>query len=359
MKSTRNWYRVESKADDPTIADIHIVDFIGDWIDDYWGFGVTAKSFIDQLSKLADQVSTIRVHINSPGGDVFSALNIANALREQAASKGRTVETVVDGLAASAATIIMMAGSVVRIADNGMVMVHNPWTVAVGNAADMRKLADDMDKIRNTIVATYKWHSSLSDEDLIALMDAETWMDADEAVTNGFATEKVEGLKAAATLDARAVAKLKVPEKFRDRVAAMQATPAAAPSPAATADVLRLCRVGGCLELAETLVAENATIDQVNARIADNKQQKAAAKSRADAITGICATAKLPELAAGYIAGAMTEADVRAHVTTITARMNMTEIDASLHPDGGTVARAAFNLRDSYDKLNGVSSKKE
>src|ERR1051325_2166278 len=197
----REWFKFQAAADDASVVDIHIIDFIGDWIDDYWGFGVTAKAFLDQLAKLSNDVKTVRVHINSPGGDVFAASNIANALREQQASKGRTVETIVDGIAASAASIILMAGSTIKVADNGVVMVHNPWTIAVGNAADMRKSADTLDTLRNTIVATYKWHSSLSDDELVALMDAETWMDADEAIAKGFATEKVEGLKAAATID--------------------------------------------------------------------------------------------------------------------------------------------------------------
>src|SRR5690554_5721149 len=102
----KSWYRVENAASDPTVVDIHIIDVVGGWVDDminrFWGveLTVTAKQFVEDLAKLDDQVTAINVHINSPGGDVFGGLNIANALREQE-SKGRTVTTYVDGLAAS------------------------------------------------------------------------------------------------------------------------------------------------------------------------------------------------------------------------------------------------------------------
>lgn len=342
----RQWYRFDNAAEDPSIADIHIVDFIGDWIDDYWGLGVTARAFIEQLAKLPEAVKTIRVHINSPGGDVFGAINIANALREQQASKGRTVETIVDGLAASAASIILMAGSTVRIADNGLVMVHNPWTIGIGNAADMRKVADELDTVRNTIVATYKWHSSLEDDEIVALMDAETWLDADEAIAKGFATEKVEGLKAAASIDPKAAAKLKVPEKFKARIDAFVKqpdAPPAAPVAAAATDVLRICREGGVLDLAEDLIKAGATLEQVTAKVTTEKTARAAAATRATEIRALCGAAKLPELADGYINGAMSLDDIRVHLTTLTAKLDGPALDGTLPIDRGVDVGASWD----------------
>jgi ATP-dependent protease ClpP protease subunit len=339
----RQWFRFENAANDETVVDIHILDLIGGWDDDWiarnfgYDMGVTARAFVEQLAALPENVNTIRVHINSPGGDVFAGVTIANALREQAA-KGRTVETIIDGIAASIASVIAMAGSTITIADNALVMIHNPWSIAVGEAKDFRKTADELDVIRNTIVATYKWHSSLSDEDIVALMDATTYMDADEAIAKGFATAKVEGLKAAASIDPRAMAKLTIPDKFRDRVAQLvkpAPTPAPAPEPAAAADVLRLCREGECLDLAEALIGDKATIDIVQARVTETKTQRAAAAARATEITAICTTAKLPELAPGYISGGMSPADVRAHLVTITAKLDTAEIDGGLKPDHG------------------------
>jgi ATP-dependent protease ClpP protease subunit len=351
----KHWYRMEAAAGDPAAVEIHIIDFIGDWIDDYWGFGVTAKAFVDQLSKLPEAVKTIRVHINSPGGDVFAASNIANALREQQASKGRTVETVVDGLAASAASVVMMAGSTIRVSDNALVMIHNPWTIAVGNAADMRKQADTLDTVRDTIVATYQWHSKLEAAAIIALMDAETWMTADEAIANGFATEKVEGLKAAASIDPRSLAKLTVPEKYRDLVDALVAKPTAAPpapAAAAAADVLRLCREGECLDLAEGLLQAAATVDQVNARISTERETRQQARARETEIRSLCEAAKLPELAAGYVAGGMQAQQVRAHLTLLTAKLDRVEIDAGLAPDQGSRRKPVIDVVAVYAERN-------
>lgn len=332
----REWFRIQNAASDPTVAEIYIIDFIGDWIDDYWGFGVTAKSFVEQLAKLEASVKTIRVHINSPGGDVFSALNIANALRDQQASKGRTVETVVDGLAASAASIVMMAGSVVRMADNALVLVHNPWTIGIGNASDMRKVADELDTVRNTIVATYKWHSTLGDDEIVSLMDAETWMDADAAIANGFATDKVEGLQAAAALDPRAIAKMTVPENYRARVEALLKKPAPSPAAAAATEILALCQAAGLdLAFAAALTKDAPTLEAATARVNSEKASRAAAAQRASEIRGLCATAKVPELAESYIAGGMSTDQVRAQLTIITAKVDHPEIDGGLTPDRG------------------------
>ncbi len=343
MKPTgQSWYRIQNLAADPSVAEIHIIDFIGGWMDDMMNrifgekIGVTARAFVEDLAKLPDSVKSIKVHINSPGGDVQGAVNIANALREQQ-SKGRTVETIVDGMAASAASIVMMAGSVVRIADNALVMVHNPWSATVGNAAEMRKAAEMLDSVRAQIIATYQWHSTLTPEALASLMDAETWMDADEALANGFATEKVDGLKAAASIDPRAVAKLTVPEKYKARVQAFvkPTDPASTPTAAAATEVLRLCREAAFLDLAEPLIAEQATLEQVQARIATAKDQRTAESTRATDITSACAAAKLPELAADYIAGGMPLSAVKAQLLTVRAKLDKVEIDTSINLDQG------------------------
>src|SRR5262249_31261956 len=151
----RQWFNIATSDETPTVADIHIIDYIGGWDDDWlarnWGYemGVTAKQFVEDLAAIPAGVATLKVHINSPGGDVQAGINIANALREQQVSKGRTVETFVDGIAASIASAIAMAGSKVHMADNALLMVHNPWSLAIGNAGEMRKVADILDTMRN------------------------------------------------------------------------------------------------------------------------------------------------------------------------------------------------------------------
>lgn len=365
----RQWFRMAAAADDPSVADIYIIDIIGDWIDEWMNemfdekITVTAKAFIDELAKLPAAVTTLRVHINSPGGDVWGAATIANALRDQQTAKGRTVETIIDGLAASAASVIAMAGSRVRMADNALFMIHNPWTWgAVGNAKELRQIADRLDVVRDTIVATYQWHTELEADEISALMDAETWMDADQALEKGFVTEKVEGLKAAASIDPRSLAKLTVPEKFRARVEALLAKPEpppAPPTPAAAADVLRLCREGECLDLAEGLIQAGATVEQVREQVAAAKETKARARARETDIRSLCAAAKLPELADAYVVGGMAIAQVRAQLTRMTAKLDRVEIDGNLGPDQGARTKPVIDVSAVYAELNRLPQPKE
>lgn len=353
----REWFRVQAAVDDPTVTDIHIIDFIGGWYEDaanrFWGesIGVTARAFVEQLSALGDSVKTIRVHINSPGGDVQAGVNIANALREQV-SKGRTVETIVDGLAASSASVIAMAGSVVRMADNALLMIHNPWSWAVGSAAEMRKTAEMLDTVRGQIVATYRWHSSLEPAAIEALMDAETWMTAAEAKERGFATDIVEGLQAAASLDRTLMGTLTVPEQYRARVEGWLKPAPVAKTPASALDVLRICREGGCGDLAESLIRDGAAVADVQARVAGEQTARAAARERAAAIERLCAAASQPELAEGYIAGGMTIDAVRKHLTTITAKVAGSEVDTRQPPVGGGATKARIDTAAIYAARN-------
>lgn len=350
----RKWYRFEAQADGMS-ADLYIYGDIGQsyWDDDC----VSAKQFMADLAALPAAVTALAVHVNSLGGDVFEGVAIANALRTWGAVQGRSVTTTVDGIAASVASIVIQAGQVIQIADNGLVMVHNPWGFVIGNAAEMRRVADALDVVRGTLITTYQWHSSLSEAELIALMDAETWMDADDAIAKGFATEKVEGLKVAARLDPRAMQKLAVPAPFRDRVAALVTPEPPAPVAASASDVLRLCREGEVLDLAEGLIAAGATLDGARAAVGEAKTARAAAAARAAEITALCASAKLPELAEGYIAGAMTPASIRAHLTTLTAKLDRIEIDGGLDPSHGSRPKPRIDPAAVYASRNGFANK--
>lgn len=353
----RQWFRFDAKVDDSSVVDIYIIDVIGSWDDDWFArnfgydMGVTARAFTEKLAALPEGVKTLNVHINSPGGDVQGGVNIANALREQQLSKNRTVETFIDGIAASTASVIAMAGSKVHIADNALVMVHNPWTIGIGNADEMRKLAGILDTIRTQIVNTYKWHSSLDEKALEKLMDAETWMDADEALANGLATHKVEGLKAAALIDKRGMASLKIPEKFKARVLQFVKPEPETPPAADAVEVMRLCREGEVADIAESLVKAKATLTVVKTTIEGEKTKRSQAADREREIRGLCATAQLPELADGYVKGQMSVDDVRAHLTTVTAKVDKTEIDGSLKPDQGKT-KHSLNPADIYAERN-------
>ena len=139
-------------------------------------------------------VEQINVYINSYGGEVAEGLAIYNALRRHKAK----VTTYCDGFACSIASVIFMAGDERIMNEASLLMIHNAWTWAWGNAAELRKQADDLEKITQASVEAYKAHSSLSEEEIKNLMDNETWILPEEALSYGFATkiDKTEKEKA-------------------------------------------------------------------------------------------------------------------------------------------------------------------
>lgn len=174
-------------------AELYLYGVISEY--SWWGDEVTPKQFKKDLDALGD-IKELHVYINSDGGDVFAGQAIHSMLKRHVA----TVIVYVDGLAASIASVIAMAGDVVRMPSNAMMMIHNPWTIAWGNATELRKVADDLDKIRESIIAAYQEKSGLDREKLIELMDAETWLTAQEAVEYGFADEIEQSKSVAASL---------------------------------------------------------------------------------------------------------------------------------------------------------------
>ncbi len=155
--------------------------YLYDQIGPDWAGMVSAPYFVKALKDAGDK--PVRLHINSPGGDVFEGQAIYNLLL--AHKPGVDVE--IDSLAASAASFVAMAGRKISIAENAMVMIHRAWSVAMGNAEDMRKTADLLEKVDGTIVDTYASRTKRSKDDLRTWMAAETWMTAQEAVDRGFA----------------------------------------------------------------------------------------------------------------------------------------------------------------------------
>lgn len=150
---------------------------------------VSSASLSKQLEELKD-VTDITVYINSYGGEVAEGLAIYNSLKRHKAK----ITTVCDGFAASIASVIFMAGDERIMNDSSLLMIHNAWTYCAGNAQELRKQADDLEKITAASVVAYKAHSSLSEEEIKELMDNESWISPDEAMEYGFATsiEKTE-----------------------------------------------------------------------------------------------------------------------------------------------------------------------
>lgn len=159
--------------------------FIYGIVGDSWD-GLDAKSIAGQLEQAQDG-ETINVHINSPGGYVTEGLAILNLLQAKV-REGFTVACHVDGLAASMASIIALGGQTMTMAKNALYMIHNPWNVAIGDAPELRKEADRLDKMKALMVDIYGARSNFSPEDIASLMDAETWFNAQEAKDAGFAT---------------------------------------------------------------------------------------------------------------------------------------------------------------------------
>ena len=165
--------------------DIYVYGTIGE----DWGECTTAKEFASQMKKAGD--GPVTIHINSCGGSVWDASAMADTI---AAHKGR-VEARIEGLAASAASYFALTADSVTMADTAMFMVHNPSSYAFGEAGDLRKTADLLDKIRDTIVSRYVDKTGLDGDEIGALMDDETWLTAEEAKDMGFA-DSVEEMPA-------------------------------------------------------------------------------------------------------------------------------------------------------------------
>ncbi|WP_078321128.1 head maturation protease, ClpP-related [Mycobacteroides chelonae] len=173
----RPWYRIQNKADDG-VAQIDIYDEI------HWYWGINAADFRRDLLALGDGIKTIEVHVNSPGGDVYEAIAIMNTLRQHEAQ----VVTIVDGLAASSAGFIAVGASDELImSPNSELMAHLPWSYARGNAADLRKTADDLDRIASNIASIFATRTGTPVADWLQVLTDETWWSAQEAVDAGLA----------------------------------------------------------------------------------------------------------------------------------------------------------------------------
>ena len=164
---------------------------------DMWGDGVTPAQIDAALKELGD-IDTLNVYLNSAGGSVFAGMAIYNIIKR---FKAKTKNAYVDGLAASIASVIVMACDKVIMPSNAVMVIHNPEGGVIGDAADMRKMAEALDKVRETILGVYREKTGKTDEELIPMLDAETWMTAEEAVKLGFADEVQGEVKIAASLN--------------------------------------------------------------------------------------------------------------------------------------------------------------
>jgi ATP-dependent protease ClpP protease subunit len=170
---------VRMKTDD--VAEVLVYDQIGR--DPWFGEGISAKEFRAQVKAI--KAKTLNLRINSPGGSVIEGAAMLSALDE---FKG-DIEADVDGLSASAASVLMMGADVIRVASNALVMIHDPKAGVLGGAEDMRRLADLLDKVKGQALDAYERHSKAGRQQLADWMAAETWFTGEEAVEAGLAHE--------------------------------------------------------------------------------------------------------------------------------------------------------------------------
>ena len=173
-------------------AELYLYEAIGSG----WMGGISAKDVADALKSMGS-LTEIKVRINSPGGDVFDGVAIYNQLVKNSAK----IVVEIDGLAASIASIIAMAGDEINMPSNAMIMIHDPWMIAAGTAEELRDQAELLDKIRGQLLSTYQTRTGGDLKEISDMMAAETWMTADEALEHGFIDNITDEVQAAASFD--------------------------------------------------------------------------------------------------------------------------------------------------------------
>jgi ATP-dependent protease ClpP protease subunit len=181
-----SWYTIRAQA---LGAEVVIYDEIG-------AYGVSAKGFLAELGALPDG-TPLALRLNSPGGSVFDAVAIYNAIKRHSG----TVTVWIDGIAASAASYIAMAGDEIVMPENAFLMIHDPAGMVMGTAIDMRAMAEALDKIKGSLLQGYAAKSGRAQEEIAPLMAAETWLDAKDALDLGFADRIAEPVRIAARFD--------------------------------------------------------------------------------------------------------------------------------------------------------------
>lgn len=307
--------------DSAEAATLSIHDEIGFW-------GVQAKDFISDLGKV--KAKTIKVEINSPGGDVFAGLAIYNALK----GAGKEIVVKVMGVAASAASLIAMAGDKIVMPKNTFMMVHNPWSIAMGNADKMRETAETLDKIGSSLRSTYAARTGLDEAELDEMLAKDTWLTADEAKEKGFATEVVEDVKAQASFD---MARADLPENVKAVFAMAQAKTGEgegeggegaggdddANDSSLTDQIDAAAKAAGLEAHAALFAVSYDSMDKVNARIGECREIKA-----------LCAFVKKDDMADEAIKAGKTLADVRAQLASAMAKTDDATRTSGTKPAG-------------------------
>ena len=281
--TNNTWYNMTA-AEGETSAEISIYDAIG-------SFDVNAKQFVDELKEI--NADTINLRINSPGGSVIDGNAMFNALQRHPAK----VITHIDGLAASMASVIAMAGDEVHMADNALLMIHNPWTFSMGDADELRADADLLDKMSASILSSYG-RSQYEVDELKNLMDEETWFTAQEAFDAGFVDHISTGLRAAAG-DITAMAEgaeIKVPAEKQIVSLTKQIEAVTKASTEISADLLEQVVINQALEAKVEEITTELASAALTMEAAEASVEKVAAELEAKAAEVVAKDAEIEQV---------------------------------------------------------------
>ena len=198
---------------DPETPGDGVLDIEGPIAEESWfGDECSSKEFVKTLKGMGN----VTVHINSPGGDVMAGAEIYSALREHSLNGRGRVTVIVTALAASAASVVAMAGDEILISPVAYMMIHNPWSMAVGDAKEMRKTARTLDEITEGLITAYQQRTGKTRDQLKRMLENETWMSAQTCVDEGFADGVYGGeIRAAACAGAGMLTRA-TPESIRE-----------------------------------------------------------------------------------------------------------------------------------------------
>lgn len=288
------------------MTEILIYGIVGDSWD-----GLDGNTLVPLIS---DGDDNLDIRINSPGGYVMEGLAIYNAIIRQKA-KGRKVTTYIDGLAASMASVLAMAGEDIVMADNALMMIHNPWDCACGDAADLRRAADKLDMIRDQLVGIYAKQTGIEAETLIGMLDLETWMTAVEALAQNFITSIDEPLTVAASF-VKPFGFKHVPDSPLISAMAMARTTPTAPAPKTKDKPMNLYQTRAALVAAiAKFQKDGGTQEEI-----DKIRNSAVVLDAKDALPSAGVLAFTP--ATNPAPSTLTAADVQAAVSTERARVS-------------------------------------
>ncbi|MET4695007.1 head maturation protease, ClpP-related [Endozoicomonas lisbonensis] len=297
LDKNRAWYTLKNQSGQP--AELLIYDVIGDWA------GLSARQLVNSLKEI--DASEINVRINSPGGSVFDGIAIYNSLRHHQAH----IHVQIEGLAASIASVIAMAGDTIHMAENALLMIHNPFSWVGGDAEELRKMADMLDKTTDVIAMTYSNQCQQEQGIIKQWMDDETWFTAEEAEAQGLIDVIDKPVKMAASFDLSSF--MRPPEQTANEPEEDVGTHALS--------VMTLCNQAGYPEMAEQFMRQQLGIEDIQARLAE-----------CEAIKSLCTAAHCQDRAADYIQSGKSKEQVRTELFDLLTQEDH-GIDNSLTPN--------------------------